>query len=703
MHDVHTQTTASSASPVQASVTPTALVPLFFFVSLLSAFLLFLVQPIVGKTILPFFGGSAAVWTTCLLFFQSTLLAGYAYAHTLSTIVAAKWQVIVHTCILAMSILFASFLPDAPVLNEPPVAGVLLTLTRHVGIPFFALSTTAPLLQHWFFAAFPQRSPYPLYAISNAGSFAAVLSYPFWVERFFPLQRQEQLWGIGFALFVIGCISCAVIALRFSSKTPQYAANNAALPNTTELPAPTSPWLWFGLSGAGSVLLLTTTEQISQDVAATPLFWMIPLCIYLLTYVVCFSKDNQYRRFPWLIALLAACVLVVIQLFMGGRFHLSLQLGLYVVTLAVGCMVAHGELAAVKPSPSELTRFYLWTSAGGIFGGILVAVIAPFLFPDLWEYSLFWPMFFFLVWRAVSGSSRSFEASLAARKTKWLLLAGLLIMSVTFIVDVVYDALSPVYTSRNFFGRLTISETPKTKCLYHGRTLHGCEPKKTRPLIPAFYYGPGSGVGVSYRFLSLPPERPLRTGIVGLGVGLCATWNRENDHMRFYEINPDVIRLAQTEFDYLNTASGTIDVVQGDARLSLATENQQNNTKLDLLVLDAFSSDAIPLHLLTREAFNIYRERITVDGILAFHISNRHLDLEPLMLGAANHLNWSVFIITNDVDYSQYLLDTTWVILTNNETFIREFRDSEAYTPWPTQYQSPLLFTDQYSNIMDLL
>ena len=689
-----------TAVPVPLSIG----VPLFFLTSGISAFLLFLVQPLIGKTLLPLYGGSASVWTTCLLFFQSVLLAGYGYAHLLTHAVPPKKQLWIHGILLVVALLLSRILPDAAttVSTSIPIAMLLLTLLRHVGLPFFALSATAPLLQHWFHQRYPSRSPYPIYAISNAGSFTAVLAYPFLVERFFPLETQELIWSAGFGIFTLACMASGWLAKPMlvhplsPSRQTEIQTRAPSRSNSPHL-------LWFGFSAAGSILLITTTEQISQDVAATPLFWMIPLCLYLLSYVISFSTDRSYHRTYWLTALCIATAVVAAQVFFGNEMAMPAQLTLYIITLFIGCMVAHGELARVKPEAASLTRFYLWTSFGGITGGLLVAIIAPLVFPELWEYSLIWPLLLLLIWQAVSRESTSLESELQSRKIKLILSAGIAVSSIGFVVDVVHDSLDTVHSSRNFYGRLTVTDSRFTRCLYHGRTLHGCQPKKETELKPAFYYAPESGMGMAQQIYREISPGPVRTGVVGLGAGVCSVWNQTGDEMTFYEIDPAVIQVAQKDFDYLKRAKGTIKIVTGDARLSLAAQNRSNTRKLDIFVMDAFSSDAIPLHLVTEEAVKIYRERVRPGGVFAFHISNRHLNLEPLMLGIARQMKSEAFVVYTDTDYDNYILDTTWVVITDNPKFIARFKRSNAYSPWPEEYSQPLLFSDQYSNILDLL
>jgi hypothetical protein len=692
-------------------------IALFFATSGLSAFLLFMVQPIMGKKLLPLYGGSAAVWTTCLLFFQSVLLAGYIYAHLLTRHTSVRYQLWLHGAVLVAATLFSRILPESPldITGDVPIVMLLFTLLRHVGLPFFALSATAPLVQHWFYLRFPSRSPYPIYAVSNAGSFTAVLTYPFLVERLLPLDTQELVWRGLFVVFAAACMTCAWLVNR--RKQPAFpditrhrpladGANSplSATPNTQAKPARALPsrFLWFGFSAAGSVLLLTTTERLSQDVAATPLLWMLPLCLYLLSFAICFSRDTVYRRRTWLPILCVTTIIVILQIFMGNQWAMPVQLALYAVTLSVGCMVAHGELAALKPDASALTDFYLWTSFGGIVGGITVAVVAPALFPDLWEYSLLWPILFLLIWHALSKEIDSIESELGARMHRLLLALGIVVSGIGFVVNVVHDNLSTVYSSRNFYGRITISETRNTRCLYHGQTLHGCQPKKAETLGPAFYYAPQSGMGMAQQIYREIHRGPVRTGVVGLGAGICSVWNQPGDTMIFYEIDPDVIAVAGMQFDYLKKAKGTVRVVPGDARLTLAAENRTNAPLLDILVMDAFSSDAIPLHLLTIEAINIYRQRVRAGGVLVFHISNRHLNLEPLMQGIAEHISATPYVVYTTTDYANYILDTTWVIITDNDEFARKFLASPAYSPWPEKYAEPLVFSDQYSNILDL-
>ncbi|MBN2718888.1 MAG: fused MFS/spermidine synthase [Deltaproteobacteria bacterium] len=673
----------------------------------ISAFLLFLVQPLIGKTLLPLYGGSASVWTTCLLFFQTVLLAGYAYTHLLLRSVPKQKQLWLHGIILLIAVALSRILPDEPpaVSTREPVFQLLLSLMRYVGVPFFALSATAPLLQHWFHQRYPHRSPYPLYAVSNAGSFAAVIAYPFLVERFFTLNTQEFIWSTGFGLFALACMASGWIARmpRQRAVSMDTDSRHRASPTEHAVSLRMPRMLWFGFSAAGSTLLITTTEQISQDVAATPLFWMIPLCLYLLTYVICFSADRTYHRKFWLAAITVATGLVAAQVFFGNQMPMAVQLTLYVITLFIGCMVAHGELARVKPGPNQLTRFYLWTSLGGIFGGLSVAVIAPIVFPDLWEYSLIWPVLMLLIWKAVSRESTGLESEIRNRRLKLILSAGIAVSSIGFVVDVVHDNFSTVYSARNFYGRLTIADSRFTRCLYHGRTLHGCQPKKEKTFKPAFYYAPSSGMGMTQQIYRDIRPGPIRTGVVGLGAGICSVWNRPEDTMIFYEIDPAVVAVAQSEFDYIKRAQGTVAVRLGDARLSLAAENRINEKKLDILVMDAFSSDAIPLHLLTKEAVRIYRDRVRPGGVFVFHISNRHINLEPLMLAIAEQTDSSAFVVYTATDYENYILDTTWVIITDNGLFIEEFRKSDAFYPWPEEFKTPLVFTDNYSNILELL
>lgn len=682
---------------------------LFIITSLLSAFLLFLVQPMVGKAFLPWFGGASLVWTTCLMFFQLLVLLGYGYAHLVVTRWSAKGQVVVHGAVLVAGAVLAHILPSpdlAPTGETQPTLYLLSLLARHVGFPFFALSATAPLVQSWYYRALPGRSPYPLYAVSNAGSLAALLSYPFVVEPLLPLPGQETAWFVGFIGFAVCCAACGLLQLR--QPAPPVGTDASETDEETPVESDAGFWTWAAYAACGSVLLLTTTDQLSQDLAASPLFWVMPLSLYLVSFIICFARKPLYQRAFWTIVLLPAMALLAVQRICGAAWPVTVQLLTLGVTLFVGCMVCHGELSRLRPAPGQLTRFYLALSLGGALGGVVVAVAAPLLFPGLWEFGLGWLAVSSLVLvRWYRETRRTFSEPRSNRRLAVLSIAWLL-SAVIFVTDVVVDARGATRVYRNFYGRLAVTQTRLKTCLFHGDIQHGCEWRDPeRAAEPTTYYGVDSGVGVAVRALRFEKQvlpRALQIGVVGLGVGTSAAWATAGDTIRFYELNPLVVRLAETAFSYLSGTDAAVEIVVGDARLSLAREaDEGGHPRFDLLVLDAFSGDAIPLHLLTREAFRVYQRRLSKDGVLAIHVSNQHVRLEPLVLGLATDAGLWVRFIENQNDAENLVYASSWVLVSGNASLLDEIDRKNESAPWPDEHGPPLLFTDRFSNLLELL
>ena len=681
----------------------------FIITAFLSAFLLFQVQPLMGKALLPWFGGTSLVWTTCMMFFQALLLAGYGYAHLLIVHLKPLAQWTVHLLVMLIGILFSSLLPDPgyqPTGAEPPALHLLTILAVHVGAPFFALSSTAPLVQAWFLGRFPKRSPYPLYAVSNVGSLFGVLSYPFLFEPLLPLSTQERLWQAGYVVYFGLFAICGGLYWRFAKQRALPEDQEEAPPlDTDDSDSPRHPYgLWLALSACGSALLLSTTDQISQDVAASPLFWVVPLCLFLITFILCFADESLYRRTLWLSLLPVAILFVGGQLFFGGGWPVWVQLILYASTLFIGCMVCHGELAGLKPAPGQLSRYYFIISLGGVSGGIFVALVAPFIFPDLWEYPLGWLALYSLVL-----SVRYKEAGFAFFKGRarlfWVAFgAGWLLAAVVFIGDVLFDHREAYVTTRTFFGRVAVFRNRQKRCLYHGRIRHGCQwNDPQRALDATTYYGPDTGISVAfgaYRDIEQPPS--IRFGVVGLGIGTAAVFADRDDVVRFFELDSEVLRFANDHFSYLAKAPAAIETVIGDGRLSLEAEQNRGEKQYDILALDAFAGDAVPLHLLTREAFELYFSRLKKDGILVANISNHHVRLESLMLGLARALNKEVVLISGQDDWTRMLYGSSWIIMTANRRVIRAIRENGLNKAWPEAHSEPLLFTDQYSNLLSL-
>jgi hypothetical protein len=678
---------------------PAILLPVTIF---LSAFLLFQVQPMIARYVLPWFGGGPAVWTNCMLFFQVMLLAGYAYAHWLGSARHRKLQSGVHIALLAVSLLFLPIVPRAdlwkPASSDDPSGRILLLLAATVGVPYLLLSSTTPLLQRWFHLMREGESPWRLYALSNLGSLLALLSYPFVFEPFLRLRTQTFLWSALYAVFVMLCgwTAWRVSALRPAAE-PSETVSDSGLPLRDVL-------LWLALSACSSILLLATTNQISQEVAVSPFLWIAPLSIYLLTFILTFESDLWYRR--GLFSAAAGVLAPVTCAVVGATVVVSLwtQLGVDLAALFVTCIVCHGELARSKPSPRHLTAFYLTISAGSAMGGVFAALIAPRIFTEFTEYPMALAaacLLGFLGWlrsgALVQWTSRNFAVRLP--------LMALLFGGVTSIVAGVTSVQQGLENRRNFYGILRVSERTdqngRLRQLTHGRIQHGFEflddAKRDRATS---YYGPSSGVALALEAL----PQPRRVAIVGLGAGTLAAWGRSGDTFRFYEINPAVEAIAQKWFFFLKDSKAQTEVVLGDARVQLERELAAGRSHdFDLIAVDAFSSDAIPIHLLTAECGDLYRQRLAPDGILALHISNRSLDLEPVARGLAQHLGWKARMVIGLFDGNAGESNSRWVLLAEKAETLEKYRIRETLVGLSGTRRSNITWTDDFASLWHVL
>lgn len=713
------------------------------------ACLLFQVQFILGKQILPWFGGAPAVWTTCMLFFQVLLLVGYAYAHLLGSRLPPARQRNVHLAVLGLAaalLLLRAFAwpspinpSDAwkPVADDIPSLAILGLLLFTIGLPFMVLSATGPLLQSWYARCFPGASPYRLYALSNLGSLVGLFTYPFLLEPLWSVTTQGWGWSVGFGVFVLGCAWTAVLVGRTTSTalddaTDSPAAGGAATGGAatggsaaggksdggsavvgaatgTAPPTGAAMVLWLTLAMIASILLLAITSQISLEVAVIPFLWMLPLALYLLSFVLCFEYEWSYRRTIWIPALLVAagCTAVVIRL--GVHAPMLVQLVTYLLTLLCACMVCHGELVRRKPAPRYLTGFYLLVSAGGAAGGVFTGIVAPAVFPDLWELPLA------LVAACALALVLGLSEPAVRHRVRFRLAAGLGALYVLVLAGELarhaHEQLADnLHVTRGFFGVLRVDqdiddhEDVRTR-LRHGRIIHGLQyedPDLARE--PSTYYGPGSGVGLA---ITTHPRRslgqPMRLGFVGLGAGTLACYALEGDGVRFYEINPDVVALssgADPWFTYLRDARGEVEVAVGDARVNLEREPAQG---FDVLALDAFSSDAIPAHLLTREAIELYlRHMRDADSLIAVHISNRYLDLDPVVRGLAEDLGLAVVRVDDSQDDGR-VYRSDWMLLATNEAALERITDVAEPVEAPPRGEGWPLWTDVYSNLVQVL
>ena len=790
------------------------------------AFLLFQVQPLMGKYILPWFGGGPGVWTTCMLFFQVLLLGGYAYAHLISRYVKPRRQAVVHLFLLIAALALLPITPNdalKPTGDGNPTWEILWLLAASLGLPYLVLSSTGPLMQQWFSRTNPGVSPYRLYALSNVGSLLALVSYPFFFESHLTRQAQAGLWSWGLVVFVIGCGYCALKLWRATpadSHEPGRAelllrpdigavrqhrpttgsvrfmageqvskeqvapdGHQVAVPSAdageiplathpSEIEAPPPPrlqmLLWLLLPACASVLLLATTNKLCLDVAVIPFLWVLPLALYLLSFILCFDNPRWYSRFFFTFALIAALGGLGWALYEGSDASIRRQVAIYCGGLFVCCMACHGELYRIRPDPRQLTAFYLMIAAGGALGGLFVAVIAPAIFLDYYElhvglfgcgllfttvlardrdprherlwrwlacllpFVLFGGLDWYLV--PLSGHYSVIPKGyfLGLRIAMWLMLVlvvawvwrkpfrnrqvwrimvsvwlslGVVALGIALWKQAAKSDRDSVYRSRNFYGLLTVLEYRQDEpeghhfLLKHGRITHGIQfVDPTQAQWPTTYYGQKSGVGLAMRAL---PEGAKRIGLVGLGTGTMAAYGHAGDYVRFYEINPAVKRLATSRFTYLTNCASKVDVVLGDARLSMERESPQG---FDLLALDAFSSDAIPVHLLTKEAFDIYERHLKPGGIIAVHISNHFLDLEPVVLNLARHFNYQVANISydeNDDEWWEY--SCTWILLTHNKDILNSQSIREATSAVSTNSVKIPLWTDDFASLFQIL
>lgn len=683
----------SNRSTLFSSTMPLSALTIF-----VSAFLLFLVQPIVAKQILPWFGGSAAVWTTCLVFFQTTLLLGYTYADFAVRRLARRTQIRLHVALLAASILVLPIIPGAfwkPAGDEDPVWLILGLLAATIGLPYFLLSTTSPLVQAWFAQRHPGRSPYRLFALSNLASMLALLGYPFLLEPWTTTRTQAWGWSAGYLLFVALCAAAAFASLRGHVSAPMVRAPAGAV--VDDAPPPTLPrqLLWCALAATGSVLLLAVSNHITQNIASVPLLWIVPLALYLLTFILCFDGAGWYRREIFLGMLAGAVgVMAWTRADPDLTHELMIQIGVFCVGLFIACMFCHGELVRLKPAPRYLTRFYLMISLGGAGGSVIVGIVAPLVLPADFELGAALVACALLLLWQVRREPPVFGV---------LALCALFVTIGCVIWGVGEFYRGTLVASRNFYGVLRVQdagagESDRRRQLIHGTILHG-----KQYLAPEFrrqatsYYTADSGIGRLIESLH-PRHEPLKVGIVGLGAGTLATFGAKGDIYRFYDINPGVIDIAQQNFTYLQDSDATIELSLGDARLKLEREPAQ---QFDVLAIDAFSSDAIPVHLLTKEAVQIYLKHMKADGVIAFHVTNRYLELVPVVEGIAQELDLHALWIHDEGNDPLGNL-SNWVLLSTKPDRLSAPRLASAATPIVPRREWRV-WTDDFNNLVQML
>jgi hypothetical protein len=661
-----------------------------------SAFLLFLVQPIIAKQILPWFGGSASVWATCLIFFQFLLLIGYAYTDWTTRRLKARTQITLHIALLALSLLSLPIIPDAawkPAGDDDPTWRILGLLTATIGLPYFLLSTTGPLVQAWFARTFPAGTVYRLFALSNLGSLLALIAYPFAVEPWVTGPQQSYGWTAGYVVFLLLCSGSALYSVRHQSR---YASAAAAAAAANDGPAPQIKdyLLWLALSGMGSFMLLGVTNHITHDVASVPFLWILPLTLYLVTFILCFEGRGWYQRRVFIGPLLIAVGAMAWGLHAdGGIMDIKEAIPLYAAGLFVCCMFLHGELANLKPAPRYLTTFYLMVSLGGALGGLIVGFVAPKFFNSYYEFGIGLVI------------TLGFAAYLTRRMPVFVPLLAL--GTAGFTAYHVYEYVDLLSRDtrvmvRNFYGTLRVKDTAgdngedRVRRLMHGVIMHGEQnlaPEKSA--APTTYYGPEAGVG---RVIKARMGAPARIGVVGLGAGTLAAYGRPGDLYRFYEINPQVLQIAHSEFSFLDSSGAEIETVLGDARLNMEREPPQG---YDVLVIDAFSSDSIPVHLITREAMAVYLKHMKPDGVIAFHVTNRFLQLPPVVKRIAEAYQLHTALIVDEAEESDFS-KTDWVLVTRNRALLAR-KDIAAAAGEIPDIPGLRIWTDDYNNLFRIL
>lgn len=673
---------------------------LFAITVFISAFLLFQVQPLLAKFILPWFGGTPAVWTMCMLVFQVLLFGGYAYAHILSSVGSITKQACIHAGLLAFAALSLPIVPDAswkPVGDELPTLRIALLLMATVGMPYFLLSATGPLLQKWFSHACPGTSPYRLYALSNVGSLLALLSYPFVFEPAFSSTTQASLWSTVFLVFALSCIMCGWTTAMSSRTTANTSEDSSTEHVTIDR---VTRIRWFMLAALPSVMLLATTNEVCMDIAVVPFLWIVPLTLYLLSFILTFESERFYKQRLFSMLTAISLALTSIMMSRGGSLGMVIQIAVFFANLFLVCMLCHGELVGLKPTTRHLTSFYLTISAGGAAGGLFVGLIAPFIFSSYCEL----PLAIFSSLLVCAGTylrgDLNFQKMVPA-STSLKFGFGLSSVLLLWFVFAAQTGPGVLAVSRNFYGVLRIEDDLEeqtgrpSRDMVHGRVVHGRQFLDTSGRSEAStYYSRSSGVG---RLLLAPLSGDRKIGVVGLGAGTLAVYGQKQDVFRFYEINPDVIRLAREQFTFLSDCPGTVDVVPGDARLVLEREDSQN---FDVLVLDAFSGDAIPVHLLTTEAMQIYTRHLKKDGVLAVHISNSYFDLEPVVraLGKEFHLSTRVQTCDRKAD-GGVALDSVWMLLCRDQEQLTKVLGPAS----ATQSSRLVYWTDDRNNLLNVL
>ena len=709
---------------------------LYLLLIFVGAFLLFQVQPLIAKILLPSYGGGAAVWSSCLLFFQGFLLVGYYYAHKITQLKSINQQCTIHGMLLLVSMVTlpigigetAGWLDS----DTKPLQAILIQLSIAIGFPYLLLASTGPIVQRWVTLLDHQALPYKLYSLSNLASLLALLTFPFLLEPFMTSGSQSWLWSAGYGVYVVLFLLVMHRIIRHANNVSRTLnVNHVEKDNKTLNYKITHRILWGAWAALGVVLLVATTSAMTQNIPPVPFLWILPLCLYLLTFIICFHNPKWYVRAFWLAVFSLMALLALFMFFIGTHFTITAQVIIYSGILFSACMLCHGELYRIKPDASGLTLFYLTLAFGGFLGSLFVTFIAQAIFVQFLEF----PLAMLAVFLLFAGSSVFMRDD-----NKWLMplsLIGFVSFSIIFtLINQRYLA-HDVYSARNFYGILSIKDVKVDgqieRRLVDGTTSHGTQLLHARErFTPQSYYRQGTGIALAIKQIrqtkaehtvevvahdaSLEEVNKqeklyrrnnalnsgLNVGLIGLGAGTLAAYGQAGDTFTFFELNPAVINVAKDYFTYLEDSQAEIKIIAGDGRVSLSTQlNNNNPNSFDLLVLDAFSGDSIPQHLLTTQAIALYFEHLSAEGAILVHVSNSHLDLLGLMAGLAKHFNVkSQYFYTLAEKEGGH--DSQWVLLTHSNTFINSPTLKAYKSQWP-KVKNTLIWTDQYSSLLSVL
>jgi spermidine synthase len=687
---------------------------LYLAIIFLSAFLLFQVQPLIAKLILPFFGGGAAIWTACLLFFQAFLLLGYFYSHCLTQLKSVKIQLTIHLSLIVLSLLTLPiglniFIEISP--TTEPLLSILLLLTTSIGLPYFILSSTGPLIQRWLTYVEVGKLPYQLYSLSNLGSLLALLSFPFVFEPLLSTSQQSIYWTAGYGVYA-GLIVTLLWKMSRLSLTTTINSNTMESDGNKNGTRLLDKILWISLAMVGVVILVATTNAMTQNIPPVPFLWILPLCLYLLSFIISFHSPKWYIREYWFALFTLTACLALLMYFIGSQFDIISQVIIYSCILFIACMICHGELARLKPAVEKLTLYYLFISLGGFLGSAFVAFVAQNIFEQFLEFPLAIISVFVLL--ALSVFVRLDKL---VKKQVWLIPVNI-VLAVSFTLGLVYlNTLfikTNVFSERNFYGILSVKDVDVAgkmqRRLIDGTTSHGTQSLENgKAKTPLSYYRKNTGVAITIEQLTKQralEKGSLNAGFVGLGAGTLAAYGSAGDDYIFYELNPAVISAAQNYFSYLNDSAANIELVQGDGRVSLQKQfDETGSQQFDVLVIDAFSGDSIPQHLLTQEALTLYFKHLKHDGTLAIHISNTHLNLIPLVRGLANVLNKEIVYVKTKANGAEEH-DAQWVMLTTNQGLLNDARLKVYRSAWPRESRGDsrsIVWSDEHSDLLSVL